>query len=185
MLGYYDVFPDKQSTDLRVAFFKDDGLPSSLPFGTYLFTEYYCNNLACDCQRLLIKCLYLSDEKPKPEEVASFSYTWNENPEPGWAELIGDIDNPFLDPLHFQTEYAAELMEFWHDMFCNDERYANRLKLHYFELREKFGDRAEKLEFIRRDAIDSAAPLWESPMDRNRRYKALRKSQSKRSNNKR
>jgi|GEM_PF-3552838 len=186
MLGYYDVFPEKQSTDLRTVFVADDGTEDSFPPGIYLFTEYYCNVLSCDCQRLLVKCLYLLDKKSIPEEVASFNFTWNENLELPQLELLGVVDNPFLDPLHYQASYAAELMEFWHDMYCKDVPYANRLKSHYEELRTKTGVRTENVVFFLNDFVDSAArrtesSVSESPVDRNRRYKALRKSHSKRS----
>lgn len=182
LLGYYDVFPDKASTDLRVAYFTEDMPESPILSGAYVFTEYYCNDLACDCQRLLIKCLYHPNENSKPEEVATFSYTWDESLAKPWAEILGDVDNPFFDPLHFQAPCAAELMDFWHDMFCRDQRYANRLKSHYFELREKFGVQAEMPMLVRPDA---AQPNWESPMDRKRRYQALHKSQTKRPKHKR
>lgn len=139
MLGYFDVFPEKRETELRTAFFRnDDDLP--FPAGTYLFTEYYCSDASCDCQRLLVKVYYVSEPESVMEEVATISYSWNEAPDDSWKDIISDVSNPFLDPFHRQAEYADELMDFWYDMVCRDHNYADRLKRHYAELRRIHGE---------------------------------------------
>ena len=46
-----------------------------------------------------------------------------------------------LDPLHQQASYAEELLDFWMEMFENDEDYAARIKRHYEELRAEIGSR--------------------------------------------
>ncbi|MCA9122967.1 MAG: hypothetical protein H6822_06940 [Planctomycetaceae bacterium] len=138
MLGYFDYFPDKAETELRTARFVDDNDGNPIPNGTYLFTEYYCTEPKCNCQRLLVKVLRIASEGDRPSEVATISYTWNEQSvgtNATWSFVSRDLRNPFLDPLHRQARYAAALLEFWHDMVQRDAAYANRLKRHYRELR--------------------------------------------------
>jgi len=58
MLGYFDVFPDKSRTELRTATFQDGTADDPLPNGTFIFTEYFCTDLKCDCQRVLVKVFH-------------------------------------------------------------------------------------------------------------------------------
>ena len=135
MIGYFDFFPDKATTELRTATFEGESCDDSIPAGTYLFTEYYCTDFACDCERLLVKVLRVRSESTPLEDVATISYTWNEQPGSKWSMLTADIPNPFLDPFHRQTKYAKELLDFWREMIARDPGYAKRLERHYHELR--------------------------------------------------
>lgn len=175
VLGYFDVFPEKRETELRAAYFPDD---DDLPFpaGTYLFTEYYCSDSSCDCQRLLVKVFHVSEPESVPEEVATFSYTWNEAPDDSWEDVISDVSNPFLDPFHRQAEYATELMDFWYDMVCRDHNYSDRLKKHYAELRRIHGesDRPMSHEHRPGQTLDTVVA------DRKRRSRKLRQLRKKR-----
>ena len=180
MLGYFDVFPEKCDTELRTTYFPD-GDDLALPAGTYVFTEYYCSDLSCDCQRLLVKVFHVSKPESVPEEVATISYTWNEVPDESWKDIIGEVTNPFLDPFHRQAGFANELMDFWYDMVCHDHRYAERLKKHYAELRRIHGQSAQPMvhEEIPGPRRDTAIA------DRKRRSRALQKLQKKRRDSRR
>ncbi|MHB8969408.1 MAG: hypothetical protein ACYC3X_20050 [Pirellulaceae bacterium] len=139
MLGYFDFFPEKTRTELRTAIFLDEdhgeGQDDSIPMGTYIFTEYFCTDPRCDCQRVLVKVLRAESESSRPEDVATISYTWNKDPNGIWSMLTVGMPNPFLDPFHTKTNYADELLDFWHDMVERDTAYADRIERHYHELR--------------------------------------------------
>ncbi|MDA1051186.1 MAG: hypothetical protein O3C40_11995 [Planctomycetota bacterium] len=135
MLGYFDHFPEKTKTELRTAHFVEGSGEDLIPDGIYLFTEYFCTNPKCDCQRVLVKVLRVESEESRPEEVATISYTWNEHTDSIWTVVNADMPNPFLDPFHRQTRCASELLEFWYDMVQRDTAYVDRLKRHYHELR--------------------------------------------------
>lgn len=140
MIGYFDLFPEKWGTELRTAqFFDEQEEEETIPCGTYLFTEYYCEDLTCDCQRVLIKVLRADDPKVRPKEVATISFTWSEQPDESWQAILDDCENPFLDPFHFQASYADALLEFWHDMYRRDSNYADRIERHYAEVRNRPG----------------------------------------------
>jgi hypothetical protein len=175
MIGYFDVFPEKRSSELRTAFFPDgDDLP--FPAGAYVFIEFYCPDLSCDCQRLLVKVFHISKPKSMPKEVATISYTWNEDLDDSWKDIISDVSNPFLDPFHRQAKYATELMGFWYDMLCHDHEYAERLKRHYAELRRVHGksDRRQLREEIPGPRLDTVIG------DRKHRSRALQRRRKKR-----
>ncbi len=79
MQGYFDIFPEKTRTELRTATFENGNADDPLPGGTFLFTEYFCTDPNCDCQRVLVKVFLARSEDAPPDEVATISYTWNPN----------------------------------------------------------------------------------------------------------
>ena len=140
LTGYFDVFPDKTRTELRTAqFTRDNGTLDVLVGGTFVFTEYFCTDLACQCQRVLVKVFRAASEDACPEEVATFSYSWNPGGDTIWSEVNSEMPNPFLDPFHRQAPYAEELLEFWTEMIARDKPYALRLQRHYDEIRAEVG----------------------------------------------
>ncbi len=144
MQGYFDVFPKKKTTELRTATFTDGNADAPLPDGTFLFTEYFCTDLRCNCQRVLVKVFHARSEDAPPGEVATISYSWNPSSDETWERLNSDVPNPFLDPLHRQAPYASELLDFWCAMIKRDRAYASRLERHYDEIRAEIGRTAEQ-----------------------------------------
>jgi hypothetical protein len=144
MLGYFDVFPEKRTTELRTATFTDSNADDLLPDGMFVFTEYFCTDLTCDCQRVLVKVFRARSEDAPPEEVATISYSWNPSADETWEHLNADLPNPFLDPLHQQAPFASELLDFWRTMIKRDRAYATRLQRHYGEIRAEIGTTQEQ-----------------------------------------
>ncbi|MEZ6134270.1 MAG: hypothetical protein R3C53_05095 [Pirellulaceae bacterium] len=169
MIGYFDVFPDKCETELRTVTLMDCEVGDPVPNGLYVFTEYFCNDLSCDCSRLLVKVFHQEDSHSRPEEVATISYTWNDCADESWSEIIGETGNPFLDPFHFQAGFADEIMDLWSEMLSRDRDYQKRIIRHYHELREKFGVQHPE------NSISPVAVPRETPSERKRRYKALQR----------
>ena len=144
MLGYFDVFPDKTETELRIATFADGNPDDLLPDGTFIFTEYFCTDPNCDCQRVLVKVFYARSPDARPDEVATISYGWNPRSDGFWKLVDSELPNPFLDPFHRQAPFASELLEFWHAMIERDSAYAARIQRHYAEIRAEVGQTAKK-----------------------------------------
>lgn len=139
ILCYFDVFPEKTKTELRTATIVDGSPNDTLPIGTYIFTEYYCTDPDCNCQRVLVKVFHARSESARPEEVATISYSWNPKSDEIWEIVHGDMPNPFLDPFHRQAEYAPVLLNLWNSMIEYDKAYALRLRRHYDEIRSEHG----------------------------------------------
>jgi hypothetical protein len=167
VIGYFEAFPQKSQTELRTVTFTEDR--ECIPPGIYVFTEYFCTDLNCNCQRVMIKVLNPKSESDRnPREVATISYTWSPGEDEAWRETNSEFANPFLDPFHRQSVFANELLEFWNVMVVRDQRYAQRLKTHYHELRDKFG----KSE---RHASEFDPSAFDAPLNREERRR-LRKS---------
>lgn len=142
MINYFQKFPEKMKTELRTLTVLDDGDEDSLPSGVYAFMEFYCPDIRCNCQRVVIKVFH-SAAHAKPSELATINYSWNPKKALGREILkLLKMKNPFLDPLHRQSRFAKELLKFWTDMVTSDQPYAARLQRHYEELRGAVGDTA-------------------------------------------
>jgi hypothetical protein len=173
--GYFDVFPEKCETELRTATFAAGGADNPLPAGTFLFTEFYCTDLGCNCQRVIVKVLHLRSQDATPKDVAAISYGWNPSDDETWERVNLDMPNPFLDPFHRQASYASELLDFWKTMIECDKAYASRLERHYDEIREKIGRADEACDgglFRSDDTEKSLAPLL-TKQERKARKKRL------------
>jgi hypothetical protein len=144
MQGYFDVFPERRRTELRTAIFENGNADDPLPDGTFIFTEYFCTDPKCDCQRVLVKIFHARSENAHPNEVATISYGWNPSSDDIWGIVNSDMPNPFLDPFHRQVSYASELLDFWSTMIERDKVYASRIQRHYDEIRAEIGQTEKK-----------------------------------------
>jgi len=170
MYGYFDYFPEKRKTELRTMTIVEEGTGDSIPVGTYIFTEYFCTDSNCDCQRVLVKVFRALSEHSRPEEVATISYTWDEGTDGLWAEVASEMPNPFLDPFHRQVRYAQDLVDFWEAMVDRDPAYKARLQRHYHELRAAFrGPSATTRPAVRVDPTQAVAPPTSKQQRRARR----------------
>lgn len=143
MQGYFDIFPHKTRTELRTATFEAGNADDPLPGGVFIFTEFFCTDPTCDCQRVLVKVFRAESEDDRPDEVATISYSWNPNSDDIWRIVNSDVPNPFLDPFHRQASYASELLDFWMTMIRRDKDYASRIQRHYNEIRAEVSQTPE------------------------------------------
>ena len=179
MISYFDYFPRKAKTELRTATFLGVDRDRPFPAGIYVFTEYYCGELDCDCQRLLVKVLYGLTEQHRPRDVATISYSWNQDPDSDWAAITAECPNPHLDPLHPQASFADELMDFWYDMLRRDEDYALRLQRHYHELRAALARTAKPVGGASRQRKNGQCSAL-TEIERKRRQRKLNQRRNRR-----
>ena len=168
MIGYFNLFQEKMATEIRTVKFLDDN-QDSIPIGTYLFNEFYCDDSTCDCQRVLIQVLRADDPQEMPKNLAMISFDWGEEPDEVWKSILLETGNPFLDILHPQCSYANLLMEFWYDMYQRDSAYAERIKRHYAEVRNYCGAAPKPHLFNMKPNIT----IRESAQERKKRYRSL------------
>ncbi len=104
---------------------------ADLPVGHYGFVELYCDELDCDCRRVVIHVL---TEATGPKVWATINYGWED--EAYYATWMGDSDftpefaGASLDPLNRQSKYADVLLDYFVNVVA-DEAYIERLKRHY------------------------------------------------------
>ena len=102
-----------------------------LPDGEYGFSEIYCSDANCDCQRVLIQVLEVSTG---PKIWATINFGWEGVAfylkKVGIPELAEQASGAQLDPINPQSEYADVLLDYFVNMVA-DEGYIERLKTHY------------------------------------------------------
>ena len=103
-----------------------------LPDGEYGFVENYCDDLRCDCRRVLINVI----SRSAPTSIlATINYGW-ESPEfyTKWlhdAETARQAASATLEPFGQQTDLAPALLELFTKVVLQDVAYVERLKRHY------------------------------------------------------
>ena len=151
-------FPEIARLETRSATMRDD---PHLPDGDYGFVEFYCDDPACDCQRVIIEVISRRTEKAE----ATISYGWGTLRH--YEKWIGDratakqMVGLSLDPLHPQSRYAPALLKLF-EWVLQDKAYEARLKQHYALMKEWTAPKApaqsllaksiKKLGFMKRKA---------------------------------
>jgi hypothetical protein len=103
-----------------------------IPAGEYGFLEFYCDDAACDCRRVMIKVL---GRQSGDKAWATISYGW-EKPAfyRNWAGSdlmdVNELCRPMLDPLNPQSPHAGFFLALFKEL-VKDKAYVDRLKRHY------------------------------------------------------
>ena len=108
----------------------------SPPAGPYGLLELYCDEVDCDCRRVLFHVI-----RPDTGDKvwATINFGW-ETPEyyRKWSrngELADEMASASLEPLGAQTKYSPELLRLFADYAQPDAAYVARLKNHYAEVK--------------------------------------------------
>jgi hypothetical protein len=119
MMSFESVFPKLAQDECRVIRAIHH---HALKPGTYQFREFYCEEPACDCRRVILRVLWAEGGRT----VATINYAFDP-PKPPFEdeELI------FLDPINPQSEMSEGLLDMFKKMIATDQPYHNRLVSHY------------------------------------------------------
>jgi hypothetical protein len=108
----------------------------------YIYLEFYCEDLDCDCRRVFLQVI----AKGQPGKVfASIAYGWEKESfyrkRMPWApdEAKGTVRGE-LDPLNEQSEFAEDFLDLFQRVVL-DEPYRLRLRRHYQLFREELARR--------------------------------------------
>ena len=102
-----------------------------LPDGEYGFIESYCDDVSCDCRRVMLMVLGRTSGSrvwatiSYGRESEEFYERWVGRAEEGWNNK-----GPYLDPFNPQTEYAGALLRMF-EYVLTDQVYVERLERHY------------------------------------------------------
>src|SRR5687768_5370954 len=105
---FYNFRPDIAWDECRCAILKDESSESTLPPGKYAFTEWYCDEPDCDCQRVMF--VVVKEEMPG-KLLAHITLGF---------DRTSPAAGPYLDPLLPQSRYAPELLELFKEMLLPD-----------------------------------------------------------------
>jgi hypothetical protein len=128
MVPFHTLFGDLAFKETRSATVRGR---AGIPDGEYGFLEFYCDEVDCDCRRVLIDVVSSTGGS---KIWATINYGWA-SPEfyASWSKIKGDaaeLAGASLDPLNPQTEYSPGLLRLF-EFVLNDAAYVERLKRHY------------------------------------------------------
>lgn len=128
MIPFFSKFPDLAFAETRSVRVRGD---DDLPDGEYGFIEFYCEEPACDCRRVVVSVV---SPDPGLTPWATISFGWESLQ--FYRDRLGDVEDaavlkgPSLDPLHPQTKYAPAVLRLFR-FVLTDDAYVERLKRHY------------------------------------------------------
>ncbi len=128
-VSFVSRFPELGGRETRVVTFEEGW---EVPAGKYLFLEYYCDDVACDCRRVIIRVVL---ESPEPEVLATINYGWEE-PE-FYATWMGseaeedETTGATLEPLLPQSRHSKFFLRLFSEAVLQEPAYEERLKRHY------------------------------------------------------
>jgi hypothetical protein len=102
-----------------------------VPAGEYGLIECFCNEIDCDCRRVMISVISAATN----EIVAHISYGWESvDFYLKWTGNLSDAKDcigPYLDPLNEQSSYAPIFLTLFKNYVMQDKAYLERVKQHY------------------------------------------------------
>lgn len=132
--AFFTRFKDLAFKEMRAC----TALPGrKIPADEYGFLELYCDDVQCDCRRVMIKVL---GQHSGDKVWATISYGW-ETPEfyRGWAGTdlmdVKALCRPTLDPLNPQSPHATFFLSVFEEII-QDKIYVERLQRHYAMFRK-------------------------------------------------
>ena len=143
---FYKYLPAIAMEETREITVRSDNGP--FPRGVYSLLEMYCDDVDCDCRKVLFAVSYSENKKM----VAYIGYGWEDKE--FYARLVkhdqdgrkkvcydslGKIDKkmvdelmgPCLNSLSPQSSIAEDILKFVVEYVLTDEAYVERLKKHY------------------------------------------------------
>lgn len=132
MIPFYTKFLDLAPKETRTITVQGR---ADLPEGEYGFIELYCDEVDCDCRRVIIDVM---SPTTGPKIWATINYGWESLAfYEKWIRNKEDAKGckgPSLDPINPQTEYSPTLLRLF-EYLLEDEAYVERLKRHYYMLK--------------------------------------------------
>ena len=128
MVPFYTRFRDLALRETRSATVRGD---PGIPDGEYGFIELYCDEVNCDCRRVILNVISATAGN---KVWATINYGWEDVAYyEKWTrnkELAQDMVGAALDPLNIQTRHAPALLKLF-EYIIEDQSYVKRLQRHY------------------------------------------------------
>lgn len=129
--SFFEYFPAKARTETRGMLIPEQN-DFGVPMGKYLFIEYYCADLDCDCRNVSISVFNIETS----EVQATISYGWE--PIEFYRDWMGsetdgelrDFKGPALKPFSPQSKFARQWLHIY-KLILADKDYEKRLRHHY------------------------------------------------------
>ena len=134
---FHEYFPEIAEREIRSFTVLED--TADLPAGGYGLMELYCDDLGCDCRRVIF--MVISSVTGRSEAVISYGWEspefyaeWSSIPDP---KTIREMAGVALNPLAPQSDLAPAILEMVRDVVLQDEAYVERLKSRHLSRKGK------------------------------------------------
>jgi hypothetical protein len=129
MTPFLTYFPDVAAKETRTVTFRGR---RTIPDGEYGLIELYCDELDCDCRRVIIDVM---SAPPHTRIWATINYGW-ETVEfyTSWShdpEIGKQAQGAILEPFGPQSRYSHEFIKIVKAIAFQDDEYVRRLQRHY------------------------------------------------------
>lgn len=146
MVPFHSLLPELAQREVRCVQLgpaPGGAVPASpLPSDEYAYLEYYCDDLDCDCRRVLLQVI----AKGQPGKIfATIGYGWEKEafyrkkmpwaPDAAKGTVRGE-----LDQLNEQSDFAAHFLDLFRRVVL-DVPYSLRLRRHYQLFRDELARR--------------------------------------------
>lgn len=137
--AFHELLPEIAEDETRSITILDS-IPGKPPHGQYMFIEFFCTELDCDCRNVMIVVFHVEKER----QVARLRYCWGTKSYYDKIDLDfkEDVPGVFVDSgaLNLYGEYFANLLKemcYGNTSSKNETEFAKRLKRHYRQFREQ------------------------------------------------
>lgn len=146
MIAFFTKCLETATRECRAVMIPED--QDDLPAGHYVFHEFYCGDLKCDCRRMIAR-VHHSHDAGLTRPLATLSYgwespafyqAWSKSDDPSYGRELASVT---LDPISPQSPLAEALRDLFEWTLKEDPQLAPRFNRHYLEMRETI--RREKL----------------------------------------
>ena len=125
-IDYQELFPD--SAEIRHLIVRRHPI---VPEDQYSLNERYCGDVSCDCRRVMIEVVSVSEQAC----LATIVYAFDED-----LAATPDGENPYLEPMRVNGPYAEALLALVAGVIEAEAPYRRRLELHYHQVRRFMAD---------------------------------------------
>ena len=135
---FNELFPKIAEQETRVITVLEDA-SGNLPPDGYAFLELFCNEVGCDCRRVMFTVVSTTNHTP----LATIAYGWEKKKfYVKWAREtdpvhIKELIGPVLNMGSPETEHSDEILDTFKKILLKDKNYMERVKRHYWMFREK------------------------------------------------
>ena len=131
---FFDEFPELITSEFRNIFIENDPI---IPAGNYAFNEFYCTDLNCDCQKVIIHII--TENSSKVWAIINYGWQsekfykkWFGKSQLLYMPMSGAHADPFPNDLT-----AKALTKVFESMIQYDKAYSKRLESHYWQFKDK------------------------------------------------
>jgi hypothetical protein len=133
----HHLLPELARRETRTITVPEVGAP--LPADDYALVESYCDEVGCDCRRVMLNVLSVAGGRVEAviafgwEDVA-FYRRWSRDDD---EEMVRHLKGPVLNLGSAETEHAAIVLAMVKELALSDPDYVDRLQRHYSAFRAK------------------------------------------------